>query len=96
MALLNFRDIHPRKKAYYYGDFVGIAVAKCNTSYSREIEYLVKIENTRIIEKPWIGTRRDDIPKKYQTDDYYWFFTEDPDGEYFRMEGRTCEEFEIE
>lgn len=94
--LLNFRDIYPRRKAYCYGDFVGVAVAKCDTSYSRQTIYLVKIENTRIIEKPWLGTRKKDMPKKYQTDDYYWFFTEDPDGTYFRMEEKVNEEFEIE
>lgn len=94
--LLNFRDIHPRKKAYYYDEFVGVVVAKCKDTYSEENQYLVKIEDTKIIAKPWIGANRSDIPKKYQTNDGYWFFAEYPSyRNRFRMEAGN-EEFEIE
>jgi len=69
--LFDFKDMCPIKKAYYYNEFVGVVVAKCKDTYSEENQYLVKIEDTKIIAKPWIGTSRSDIPKKYQTNDGY-------------------------
>lgn len=74
--MYDFKDMPP-KKVYKDKKLIGTAIAETvETGYSRLI--LVKIDDVNSLTfKPWLGSHRDIIPKKYQTNDYYWIFPYD-------------------
>lgn len=78
--MINLVILRGTTKAYYKGGFVGYAVAKTKD----ESMCLVRLKKKDYDFDGWLGKNRSDIPKRFQTEDRYYFFC--MDGTYFKTE----------